>query len=152
LKTKDPADALVVARRAPGNALSQTVDAVMASLGGSPIAFKPVDTLHVPLMNFDVTRNYRELVGLAVTGSRSGGTIAMAKQNIRLRLDEKGAILKSEAAISVTSAQPVQNAPKYMVCDGPFMVMLMRKDANRPYFAAWIESPELLIGHPGKAK
>ena len=147
LTTKDAADMLVVARREPGATLAETVAAIVASMkpGDAPLRFLNEDTLRVPLMNFDVTRNYGELVGLTVVGTKGGGTIAMAKQNIRLRLDEKGAILKSEAAIGVTSAMPQPVTPKVMVCDGPFMLLLMRKDAPQPYFAAWIESPELLV-------
>jgi hypothetical protein len=37
-----------------------------------------------------------------------------------------------------------------MVCDDAFLVLMMRKDAAHPYFAAWIDSPELLS--PFRAK
>lgn len=147
LKTKDPADVLIVARRAPGETLGETVAAVVESLSpeGASLGFKHDDTLKVPLMNFDVTRDFKELKGLAITGSKGVGVITMAKQNIRLRLDEKGAILKSEAAIGTTSAMIPKDEPKRMICDGPFVVLMMREGADHPYFAAWIESPELLV-------
>lgn len=147
LKTKDPTDVLVVARRAPGATLAETVAAVVASMspGTESLGFKHDDTLKVPLMNFDVTRDFTELKGLAISGSKGSGVITSAKQNIRLRLDEKGAILKSEAAIQTTSAMIPREQPKYMVCDGPFIVLMMREGAEHPYFAAWIESPELLV-------
>ncbi len=144
LRTREPEDMLVIARRAPGATLQETIGAVLKSLEGEGDRFRSDDTLKIPLMNFDVTRRYSELEGLAVSGSNGGGLIASAKQNIRLRLDEKGAILKSEAAISVTAA-PVVQEPRMMVCEGPFLMLMMRSGAAHPYFAAWIESPELLV-------
>jgi hypothetical protein len=77
---------------------------------------------------------------MTTKGSRAA-YIKNAKQNIRFRLDEKGAVLKSDASmLAPTSAMP---RPK--PCDGPFLVLMQRQDARTPYFAAWIENPELLV-------
>ncbi|MFG0318862.1 MAG: hypothetical protein ACF8XB_16440, partial [Planctomycetota bacterium JB042] len=51
--------------------------------------------------------------------------------------------LESEA-VMVLRASAVLDARR-LVFDGPFLVMLLREGAARPYFAAWIETPELLL-------
>jgi hypothetical protein len=106
--------------------------------------FSRGDSLIVPMLNFDITRNYTELTGLGISGSKHRGEISEAIQNIRLRLDERGAVLKSEAMVIVaTSASPIP--PKSMVCDGPFALIMIHRNAAHPYLAAWIENPELLV-------
>lgn len=146
LKTTSGGDRLIIARVAPGKTFGATVQNVMKAMepaaGERAPAFRWDDTLVVPVMNFDVLREVRELLGASVAGTRAAGQITSAKQSIRFRLDEKGAILKSEAAIGITSASP--DRPKRMVCDGAFAVLLMRRGAAAPYFAMWVDSPELL--------
>ncbi len=146
LKTTSSEDRLIIARVVPGKTFGATVQNVMKAMEPAPgeraPAFRGEDSLVVPVMNFDVLREVRELIGASVAGTRTAGQITSAKQSIRFRLDEKGAILKSEAAIGITSASPER--PKRMVCDGPFAVLLLRKGAGAPYFAMWVDSPELL--------
>jgi hypothetical protein len=97
----------------------------------------------VPYLNFDLTESFEALKGVGISGPKGGGSISEAIQNIRLRLDEKGAVLKSEAVIGVTSA-PMFEEPKRMICDGPFLIQMMKQGATTPYFAAWVANPEVL--------
>jgi hypothetical protein len=147
IATKSTGDRLIIARLDPKATLAATCDEAMA-LGHGHDAQKLAsdDVLQVPYLNFDVTRAFKELVGVGVSGKAHSGTITAAIQNIRFRLDERGAVLKSEAAITVTSAMPMGDKPqpKVMICDGPFLVILCSKEASTPYFAAWIANPELL--------
>lgn len=146
LDSKSSQDRLLFARLDPRESLERTVAGAMdMAQGEAEQKFNRDDTLKVAMMNFDVTRNFRELVGKGVSGSKHSGNIAFAKQNIRLKLDERGAILKSEGAIGVTAAAPIRpRQPKIMICDGPFLMVMMRRDAANPYFAAWIDNAELL--------
>jgi len=64
----------------------------------------------------------------------------LALQNIRFRLDERGAILKSEAAMAAC----LPNEPRQFIFDKPFLILLERHDAAQPYFALWVDNPELL--------
>ncbi|MEI7658000.1 MAG: hypothetical protein WCK33_08050 [Phycisphaerae bacterium] len=144
LRTKSQGDRLVISRLAPGVTLAATVDAANElGKGTEPGGMKGGDTLRVPYLNFDLTESFEALKGVGISGSKAGGTISEAIQNIRFRLDEKGAVLKSEATIGVTSA-PMFDEPKRMICDGPFLIQLMREGASTPYFAAWIANPEVL--------
>ena len=56
-------------------------------------------------------------------------------------MDEKGVRLKSEAQIALTSL----GLPNRLMFDKPFLVMLKRVNAKAPYFAMWIDNPELLV-------
>lgn len=149
IATKSPEDRLIIARA--GNAHAATLgDAVQWILsheseepaGGGRIARR--EDLRIPVMNFDVTRRFEELQGASLLGTQTGGVITDAMQNIRFRLDEKGAILKSEAAIGVTSA-PFEDDPRQFVCDGPFYILMMRAGASEPCFAGYFATPELLV-------
>ncbi|MFN7020951.1 MAG: hypothetical protein ACK4WH_06440 [Phycisphaerales bacterium] len=145
LKTKATDDRLIIARLDRKPTLGETVSAALASAAsGKPESMKKADWLVVPLLNFDVTRVYGELGGVVLTGSKASGLVNTAIQNIRFRLDEKGAVLKSEMVFGVTAA-PVVRQPRLMVCDGPFLIAMARAGAERPYFAAWIDNPELLV-------
>ena len=71
--------------------------------------------------------------------------IVLAVQNIRFRLDEHGAILKSEAADGEEVRVRKPKKPRQFIFDKPFLILLERKDAAQPYFALWVDNPELLV-------
>jgi hypothetical protein len=157
LATKEKADRLIIARLKPGKTLKETVAAAMAGTGEKNDAPRLHDDepVEIPVLNFDVTRKYGEIIGRVITtpippeltGIKEY-QIGEAMQNIRFRLDEKGAILKSDATIIATPtsvASPGGRVPRRFVCDGPFLVLMAREGAATPYFAAWIESAELLV-------
>jgi len=110
---------------------------------GQRVGFGGEDELAVPDFGFDITRTYNEIenADLVVRNPKAEGTmITSAKQNIRFQMDEKGVVLKSEAAMVVTLGMP-----KNLVFKRPFLVMLKRTDAKVPYFAMWVDNPELLV-------
>ena len=101
-----------------------------------------MENLYVPVLNFDVLRVYSELCGHPIRSANKkldGTNIALAAQTIRFRLDERGAVLKSEAIMcfGLTS--------RNLVFDKPFLILLKRRDAKRPYFALWVGNAELLV-------
>jgi len=62
-----------------------------------------------------------------------------ARQQIRFRLDEKGADLQSEAV-----ADFFGSSPRMFIFREPFLVLLLRRGAERPYLALWIANAEWL--------
>ncbi|MBX3356816.1 MAG: hypothetical protein KF745_00150 [Phycisphaeraceae bacterium] len=155
LKSTSAGDRLVLARLEPGGTLADTAACIVGSLvsegagggdpGARPIQFGSDDVLIVPLLNFDITRSFHELIGREIVGTSTRGVIDEAMQNIRFRLDERGAVLKSEAAIGVVTSAPMPRDPKRMICDGPFAILMIRRGAAHPYFVAWVDNPELLV-------
>jgi hypothetical protein len=68
------------------------------------------------------------------------------KQLVRFQLNEKGAVLKSEATIAVAAlaiARPLNL--HIMVFDKPFLILMKQARAPRPYFALWVGNASLLV-------
>ena len=86
--------------------------------------------LLIPEIDFDVRCDHRNALG---------ERFAIAAQQTRFRLDERGAMLKSEA---VAAAARVDTD---LIFDKPFLVMIQRTDARQPYFTLWIANAELLV-------
>jgi hypothetical protein len=149
LRTKEAGDRLIVARLKPGATLKETADAALASTRAEKTApgIRKGESVMIPVLNFDITRSYDEVCGIPATSPSAlvGFAISSAVQNIRVRLDEKGAVLKSDAAITVRGAAHKEPEARRFVCDGPFLVLMQRQGADTPYFAAWIDNPELLV-------
>ena len=59
-------------------------------------------------------------------------------------MDEKGAVLRSRSNIRVASIAG------HFVFDKPYLLLLRRKGSEHPYFALWVNNPELLV--PWKTK
>lgn len=81
---------------------------------------------------------------MTTPGPLVGTPIGACQQTIRFRLDECGAVLKSEAAAATKSAEALDE-PRQFVFDRPFLILLERREAANPYFALWVDNPELLV-------
>lgn len=128
LKTQSNSDRLILAKIQPAATLSETIHAVEERLSAStPRGIVEMSDLFIPVLDFDVVRRYPELSDL--------GT---AIQQIRFKLDETGAVLKSEAVLVKATADR-------LFFDKPFLVMIQRTDAQFPYFALWVANAELLV-------
>jgi hypothetical protein len=151
LQTKSEGDRLILAKVKPSRTLAETVAAVEKRAAGEKAApAEPEDALVVPKLNFDITRQYRELEGLHLLPTAPGMaedlTLLRAVQNIRFQMDEKGVRLKSETHMSFGCSAAYNPRPKHeMIFDKPFLIMMMRKGSTQPYFALWVANPELLV-------
>lgn len=111
----------------------ETVATVQNRLRQSTADSMPECTdLCIPVIDFDVLRRYDELLG-------GNSPVAMPLQQIRFKLNERGAVLKPQAI--AVGAETEQN----LVFDKPFLAMIQRTDAGQPYFALWIANAELLV-------
>jgi len=130
---------LVVARIAKGATLGAMVDEVDRRT--RPRRFGPNDILQVPDVGLSLEHRFRELEGPSrriLNPGCEGLYIDVAKQSIRFDLDKGGAELRAEAAIVL---RPI---PARFDCDGPFLVFMRRRAAKRPFFALWVDGPEVL--------
>ena len=139
LKTKSPDDRLILARVNPCATLEATVGYVQEWIERSnPSRIDPLVDLAVPKLDLDLRRAYHELEGRRVLNV-GGEPILDAKQDIRFRLNERGAMLKSEATITFGGG------PSRFIFDRPFLILMERKGAKVPYFALWVGTSELLV-------
>ena len=142
LKTLKKDDELILAKISPKKTLQETIEFVQNRIYDSkPESIHECSDLKIPVLNFDIARTYHELYGNQIKSDNpkfDKKEFAMVKQLIRFKLDEKGAILKSESDF-------VLGAGGNLLFDKPFLIMIKIKNAYLPYFALWVDNTELLI-------
>jgi hypothetical protein len=145
LKTQAEDDRLILAKVKPEATLGETIKMVEKRLQtAKPTLMEWNEALYIPVLNFDILREYSELYGHLINSTNrlfQGSKIVKSKQSIRFQLDEKGAVLKSEGGLYVV----VASLPRTYTFDKPFLILLKRRDAENPYFALWVGNAELLV-------
>jgi hypothetical protein len=145
LKTRKTDHQLVLAKVAPDATLAETVAKVVGYVDSLPQEYLETNQqLIVPLINFDITREYNELIGHALAVENPayrGWQIGKAGQNIRFQLDERGAVLRSSSYMMCVMCAPKQHC----IFDEPFLLMLRYKGSAQPYFAMWVDNAEILV-------
>jgi hypothetical protein len=148
LETRERNDRLILAKLSPKETLEETIKAIETRIAGKkPTRMEELTDLKVPVLNFDLKREYSELYPKIIhTGNHKLGdtAFAYAAQYIRFRLDETGAILQSEAGGALSAGE------KNLIFDGPFLILLKRREAKNPYFALWVGNAELLVKNSSK--
>ncbi len=107
------------------------------------------DVLMVPKTAFDLGRKYEELRGCRLRPANpklaQDLVLVDAEQQVLFEMNEKGVKLRSQAQISFGCSAPMSPLPKrWMVFDGPFLLLLQREGAPLPYLAIWVANVELL--------
>ena len=96
------------------------------------------------VLDFEIEHVYSELVGRRLLNEGfEDYELIKAVQNILFRLDQKGAVLRSEAR--ARAALGNGSTPKRLILDKPFLLYLKEKGGEYPYFAIWIENAELMV-------
>lgn len=155
LTAADSKDVIVLAKMMPAATLDDTVTKVRSRIA------KP-DSLHtetrilndesltIPRLIIGVERRYSEIIGRDIIGSTL--YVGEAVQTVRFRLDETGALLESEALVigddEPSGAKRSPPGHRKFIFDRPFLIYLIERDADQPYFAAWIETAELMEPMP----
>jgi hypothetical protein len=150
LKTTSVGDRLILAKLQPKTNLGDTVMAVETRIRQSQGEMASTnDLLLVPRMKLDLTREYSEIEKLRLVPK--GPNVAKdlmlisAVQNTAFEMSGKGVELKSEAHMAFACAKQQEPVPKHrMIFDKPFLILMQRSDAKIPYFAFWIDNPEVL--------
>lgn len=140
----DQGDSVLLARVEPLESLQSTWEAVTELIDGHEAERLWVrDTLRVPELDFSLRHRFRELEGLALASPPfEGQAIQSAMQDLELRLDEVGMVVRSRAQFGVSSA--AASGPRELVFDRPFLLAAIEEDATTPYLLAWIAHPEIL--------
>lgn len=143
LKTGSGVDRLILAKISPEATLQTTVNTVVERISGAqPAGLQELESLVIPVLDFDLARAYPELCGrkiIAANPKVNGKQFSLVTQRIRFKLDETGAALESKAVF--VSAPP----PREFIFDKPFLILLIQQDAETPYLAVWVENAALLV-------
>jgi hypothetical protein len=145
LKLKE-GDYMIIARGNPQSTLKNTIDNTLARVKYSNF-LNDGDVLKIPMISFNIEHHFKEIVGrnVLINGVASEYFIMDAIQHIKFDLNEAGAILRSEAAITMRKcASFSEPTPRQLVVDGPFLLYLSEAPIMPPYFAAWINNTSLL--------
>jgi len=100
------------------------------------------DLLAVPNVIVDEAAAFEELQDKTVVGTTR--FIRHALQSIEFQMNEDGVKLRSEANVSFGCSKAVEVNPRLMILEPPFAIVMKRKEAPQPYFAAWIANADLL--------
>lgn len=130
LKVLSDGDQLILARVPARGTVQETIAGIRQRLSeNARPGLRELEDLQVPVFNFEILRQFREV----------SPPLADAAQVVRFRLDERGAILRSEAISA--SAQPQRR----FIFDGPFCVLLQRRNSTQPYFFLWAANSEVMV-------
>jgi hypothetical protein len=142
LSSDSPYDEIILAMVKPEKTLLETITKVNERIEKTtPGSLKEDDVLKIPKVSFEAKHSYDELVGKFL--KNEGFTdyfIAKAIQNTRFQLNQKGAIVESEAEIYLKKNGGEE---RYLVFSQPFLLMLREKGRTYPYLAIWFNDPEL---------
>jgi hypothetical protein len=104
------------------------------------------DTFSIPLVRVKEARRYHELVGRRIGGVRDLGEIGTAVQDVKLLLDERGVKLISTFTVATKNIRPpAPRAPYDIICDGPFLLIVIGNGSTEPLAVAAVETPRWLI-------
>lgn len=142
LKTASLGDEIILAKVKPERNLLKTIEVVKEHMSNDKTyALKSFNSLQIPKFNFDITHSYSELLNKNLKNKGfEDYVIRKAIQTVLFRLDEKGAVLKSRSTIRMVLGRKAD-----LIFDEPFLVCLIEKGARYPYFAMWVDNPELMI-------
>ena len=90
-------------------------------------------------MDWHIVHRFNELEGKRfIGGGLEGRKLGFARQDIYFRLNRSGVLIKSEARISV------KEIGINYVFNRPFLIVVRKRDDERPLFALWVADGELL--------
>jgi len=126
---------LVLSARPPERTLAETWAEVAAFMAKTPAdELNVTDSLTIPRVVLRASRSYDALVGAPIEGV-PGASLALARQDVTLRADERGADVDAEAVLVAYGAIPLE-----VSFDGPFLLAMLAPESATPYAVAWIGS------------
>ena len=140
-------DYMVLAKTAPQSTLQETLSKVRSNLWNDPDYLKNGETLQVPKLDFDLEHHYKELTGkiVCVDSKPTSYFVADAVQFIKFILNEEGAKLRSEAAMTLRKCAALRPPTiRHFVFNKPFLLYLAQGKDAPPYFVAWISNSEVM--------
>ncbi|WP_118973436.1 hypothetical protein [Taibaiella koreensis] len=160
LRTRSSNDRLILARgfeqetplsgmyAAIGKAIAQGAEEMQITEEAWKYTLNKGDRLSVPRLCFNIHAAYTTLVGRILQGEQRPLRIQKAGQRTALLLDEYGAKVESEAVLAAGSAAPgpvvQQPAPKLLLFDKPFVMLMEKPSAAFPYFMMKVENTRLM--------
>ena len=106
------------------------------------------DMFAIPVIKFNIETHYMGLEGQNFfTEDKKQHVVEVAYQRTGFILNESGAVVESEVAVTVDSASipTIISHPKKMIFDKPFLIIIKRAEESNPYFVMKVANGELLM-------
>ncbi len=133
---------LIIARMNNHDTLKSTISYVLDRVDKIiPVYLSNMGNIAIPIFNFKITKHYDELCFNPIQSSNdliNDQYFTYCLQQIRFRMDERGAIIKSESLI-------YRSKSRNFNFDDSFLLILIKKGSKNPYFAMWVSNPELMV-------
>jgi hypothetical protein len=106
------------------------------------------DRYSIPVLNFDISKDYQNIEGQNIGCSLIRYRIDVARQRTSFTLNESGVVIKSVAIDSIEkladTALPIKSHPKHMDLNKPFYIIIRQKAHKNPYFVMYVANEELM--------
>jgi len=144
LRTKTQ-DYIILAKTSPKNTLRETLSEVQSKMWDTPDYLKEEEMLHIPKMDLDLEHHYNELISktVFVDSKVTEYFISDAVQFIKFTLNEEGAKLRSETALTLRGCAINLEIRKF-IFNKPFLFYLTQEKTAPPYFVAWVANTEIM--------
>jgi len=149
LSSKSKDDEIILAKVMPGKTLLETYEKMTTMIAPASTSLVDGETLRVPKVDFDLTHHFKELENQDILNRGwDDWFIEAAEQQLKFRLDETGAVLRSRVflggALKEEAPAPTSE-PRQFIFDKPFLICLKQKNGRLPYFSMWVNNPELML-------
>ena len=136
LLTKN-SDEIIIIKNPKGN----TFDEIYKNILNKKVTvFKSNDNFMMPVIDFNVLREYSELENKEIRTLDGTYTINKAIQSIKFSLDEKGGKVKSEAGMDVKFETAVlEDKSRNFYVNDTFALFLKESNKDKPYFALRVD-------------
>lgn len=143
---------IILARIAPKPTLAETLAELDEKIAGWETPWygdglQDEDVLLVPNLSWKIEHRFKEVEGadkrlLNEGHAHSPRWIDYTLQIIEFKLDRSGAELKSRARVQEEESAKAE--PRRFIFDRPFLIVMKKQGAERPFFVMWVENAELL--------
>ena len=142
LNTKYLTDEVVISTLKPQSTMAKTYNNIQTYFKKDmKEKFDQDASLIVPCIDFEILQSYDKLKSkLILNKTAEGYQITTSIQGIKFKLNEKGVTLKSFSLIVASTG-----ISKDFYVNGPFVIYMKEKQADYPYFMAYIANDELLV-------
>lgn len=147
IRLKAPAaeDEIILSKVQPAQNLAATIDSIEKRIKeGKNEELQNGDYLVLPVINFDLSSSFEELNGKKLMNKGfEGSSIALARQDMRFKFDGRKTGLASKLKPKTSKGSGPKN--RDLSFDQPYLLYIKEKDAKYPYFAIWVDNPEILV-------
>ncbi|MBL8813229.1 MAG: DUF1559 domain-containing protein [Planctomycetaceae bacterium] len=104
----------------------------------------PEEDLVIPTLELSVFGDFKDQ--LNHPDQKAGTRVEEARQVLQFRLDERGAVIHSEAeVVGENGSYEYTPGTRTFIFDKPFLIMLREASTRPPYFAGWIGNTDLMM-------